>query len=298
MQLKRFRSRMLGLARAGAAAAMLLGCVCGRAAAAPALWVASDDDSQVYMLGTVHMIDPAIDWMDERISQAFFSSSELWLELDPRTDKTAGFTYIARMGTSPETTLLSRLTPEERNALKKGAEAIGLSVNSMQGMRPWLASMMLGIAAVRKAGMTEAGVDQTLMEEAEAVGIEIRAFETGAEQIAIFASLDEAEEMKMLRATIDSLDDAVPTMRKLGQAWADGDLDTLVALSDKDMKPAGDVFYDRLLTERNARFADRIAEIMKGSGTVFVAVGTAHFANGDTVQDFLRKKGIDSRRLQ
>ncbi len=297
MQRKLFQGRWRRFARTALAALAVLGAP-AEASAAPALWVAADDDSRVYMLGTIHMLDPGVDWMNDRIAEAFFSSTELWLELDFRTDKTAGFAYIAQRGTSPGKTLASRLTPEDRAALEAGAKTIGVSVASMQGMRPWLATMMIGLAATRKAGLTDAGVDLTLMRDAEAEGMDIHAFETGAEQIAVFADLTEAQELEMLRATIRTLDDAVPTLKKMSAAWASGDVEALVALSDEDLKAAGAVFYERLLGDRNKRFADRIAEIMKGSGTAFVAVGAAHFAGEGSVLDFLAKQGVRVERLQ
>jgi uncharacterized protein YbaP (TraB family) len=57
------------------------------------------------------------------------------------------------------------------------------------------------------------------------------------------------------------------------------------------------VLHKRLLTDRNARWAQWIDGRLKQPGTVFVAVGAGHLAGSDSVQRQLRKRGIKVRRV-
>jgi uncharacterized protein YbaP (TraB family) len=56
--------------------------------------------------------------------------------------------------------------------------------------------------------------------------------------------------------------------------------------------------YDILLSKRNAAWADWIDKRMDKPGTVFVAVGAGHLAGRDSVQDYLRQRGIASERVK
>ena len=53
----------------------------GRIDADPALWVVKDEDTTVYLFGTVHVLRPDIDWFDGPVRAAYDASSELMLEM-------------------------------------------------------------------------------------------------------------------------------------------------------------------------------------------------------------------------
>src|SRR5688572_8468673 len=49
--------------------------------AEPAMWVVRDDDSTIYLVGTVHVLRPDMVWNSDKITKALGESTELWLEL-------------------------------------------------------------------------------------------------------------------------------------------------------------------------------------------------------------------------
>ena len=59
------------------------------------------------------------------------------------------------------------------------------------------------------------------------------------------------------------------------------------------------VAYRMLITDRNARWGQWIANRLDQPGTVFVAVGSGHLAGKDSVQQWLAARGIatDPHRL-
>ena len=65
-----------------------------------------------------------------------------------------------------------------------------------------------------------------------------------------------------------------------------------------DEGPASEVLYQRLLVERNKNWAAKIAELLKGSGTILICGGAAHFAGPDSVLVQLQGLGIKAERLQ
>src|SRR3546814_6998837 len=47
----------------------------------PALWVVKDEDTTIYLFGTVHVLKPGLGWFDEAVKTAFDASDQLMLEL-------------------------------------------------------------------------------------------------------------------------------------------------------------------------------------------------------------------------
>ena len=43
----------------------------------PALWVISDDDTTIYLFGTIHLLKPGLTWFDEAVKTAFDRKSLL-----------------------------------------------------------------------------------------------------------------------------------------------------------------------------------------------------------------------------
>jgi uncharacterized protein YbaP (TraB family) len=52
-----------------------------------------------------------------------------------------------------------------------------------------------------------------------------------------------------------------------------------------------------LITDRNARWGQWIANRLEQPGIVFIAVGTGHLAGKDSVQRWLAARGISATRV-
>jgi uncharacterized protein YbaP (TraB family) len=77
-----------------------------------------------------------------------------------------------------------------------------------------------------------------------------------------------------------------------------GDVETLAKLAINRDGPQTELFYARILVERNKRWALKIQEMLKGTGTILIAAGAGHFAGPDSVQVQLQALGIKAERLQ
>ena len=79
-------------------------------------------------------------------------------------------------------------------------------------------------------------------------------------------------------------------------AWATGDVQALEDIAIDDMREASEEIYQALLVKRNTDWADQIQALMAGSGTTFIAVGAAHLAGDDSVQEILEDRGVTVTR--
>lgn len=259
----------------------------------PALWVISDADSTLYLFGTVHVLRPTTAWGSARVDAAFDSASEIWLEISNPDDAAAVLPLIQQHGLSPHRPLSSLLSAEQFADLDAAAKTIGLSGAQMEPMRPWLAALQLSMAPLVKAGYDpQSGVELILKSRAEAAGKPLRGLETIDKQIGILASLDEADQLAFLTETLGVFDNAATELDQLVNAWAAGDVDAITRLGVDEMKAISPAVYEALLVRRNTDWANQIQTLLEGSGTTFIAVGAAHLAGDDSVQQILTQRGV------
>ena len=260
----------------------------------PALWVIRDADSTLYLFGTVHLLRPTTAWGTDRVDAAFASADKLILEISNPDDQAAVIPLIQQHGLSPATPLSSLLTAEELAKLDAAGQTIGLSAAQLDPFRPWFAALTLSVAPLAKAGYDPAsGVELILKARAEAAGKPISGFETIDEQIRILAGFPEEDQLAFLRSTLEDFETATVDLDRLVESWAEGDVEAIEAIGVQPMRESSEELYQALLVRRNTNWADQIQAELEGSGTVFIAVGAAHLAGDDSVQDILERRGVE-----
>jgi uncharacterized protein YbaP (TraB family) len=163
----------------------------------------------------------------------------------------------------------------------------------MDIFRPWLAGLTLSVAPLVKAGYDPAsGVEIILKARADAAGKPVHGFETIDKQVGILAGMSEADQLDFLRSTLEAWDDATIELDAMVGAWAKGDVSTLEEVSVDEMRDESPAVYQALLVRRNTDWAGQIQTLLAGSGTAFIAVGAAHLAGDDSVQEILKDRGV------
>jgi len=263
----------------------------------PAMWVVRDEDSTIYLFGTVHVLKPEVRWRTAKVDAALAASDELILEIREVDDAAAMTPLIQQYGLDMKTPLSAKLTAADRARLAEVAEPLGIPVAGLEPLRPWLVSVTLTVASLTKRGFDlEAGVDRLLKAQATAAGKPINAFETAEQQMRFFAGFPPEIELEMLRQALEDIDEGVATLDRLAAGWAVGDLSILEDELVDEMKAQSPELYQVIIVDRNVDWARQIEEKMKGAGTSFVAVGSGHLVGPDSVQEQLRRRGIASTR--
>jgi uncharacterized protein YbaP (TraB family) len=267
------------------------------AAADPALWVVRDEDSTIYLLGTVHVLRPDTVWRTPAIDRAMAESDALWLEVEA-DDPAAMQPLVARYGLDPARPLSSKLTPEQKARLDAAAAGMGASGAALEPLRPWLAGLTLSVGPLVKAGYDPAsGVESKLKAAARAAGKPIRTLETLEQQIGFFADLPPAVELAFLLSALDEMDTGPATLDALVAAWSAGDQEALNALMVSEMAADYPELYQALLVDRNKDWAGQIQILLAGKGVTVIAVGAAHLVGDDSVQVQLLARDIAVERL-
>lgn len=233
----------------------------GASCARPALWVVSDDDTTIYLFGTIHTHDGRAHWFDHAVRRAFDASSTLVLE-----------TIIP---TAP--------------------------VASPGPVTGGLAAARTTVGAARTIGMrVDLGADQVLNRAAAAAGKPVIGLESFAEQLKMYRALPSPARPAAAAGpatTSPAPDPALaPFLRAMVDGWNQGDASRIEAVVGEVRRQSPES-YKRLFSDRNAAWAEWIAQRLQKPGTVFVAVGTGHLVGADSVQAKLASAGVRSARV-
>ena len=252
------------------------------ASPSPALYVASDSDTTIYLFGTIHALGDG-GWFEGDVRAAFERSDELVVE-----------TLLPERGDPPPTlrradaALHALLGREDRAKLR------GIAGTRFDRFRPWVAWTVLQGEAISRAGYAaELGADAVLVRAARARGMPIVGLETVEQQIAILESLPDADQIELLRRALHEPEADVRTLRAAIEDWRAGDTEAAAAAFNGVYSPEA---HDRLNSSRNIDWAEWIEERLTTPGVVFVAVGVAHLGGPGSVQDQLAQRGIAVRR--
>ena len=267
------------------------------AAADPALWVVRDEDSTIYLLGTVHVLRPETVWRSPAIDKALAEADALWIEVEA-DDPAAMQPLIRKYGLDPAKPLSSKLTPEQKARLDAAAAGMGASGAALEPLRPWLAGLTLSVGPLVKAGYDPAsGVESRLKAAARDAGKPIRTLETLEQQIGFFANLPPAVELAFLLSALDEMDSGPAILDALVAAWSAGDQEALNDLMVSEMAADYPELYQALLVRRNKDWAGQIQTLLGGKGVSVIAVGAAHLVGDDSVQAQLLARDIAVERL-
>jgi uncharacterized protein YbaP (TraB family) len=271
------------------------------------MWVIRDEDSTIYMTGTVHMLPPDVKWKSPRLEAALDEATELWLEIAMPADveefRRQARPIIERHAMSDGPPLSSRLSASERRALAAALERAGLPPEAMKRidrMKPWYVAQTIGIAPLADAGFSaDAGIDITLAGMARAQGDAIKGLETVEEQAQILSSASDEDQLFQLRMLLRAPPWALGASAWMGgqtfRAWASGNtvpVELLISTMSFSGQGAQKRQVDSLLKNRNENWAGQIEQMLKGSGVSFIAVGAGHLVGPDSVQNRLRLRGI------
>jgi uncharacterized protein len=271
------------------------------ATANPALWRITDTDTTVYLFGTVHVLPPAVEWRTQKIDAALAESKAVYFETDLDPAPNEILPVLQKLGMYPPSERLSdKLSQEDKAALEKAVNDLGLPYFQLETMKPWLAGVTIAEAMITRAGYdATSGVERKLAPSAIGAGKEIRKLETLEQQLLAFADVPEKAQLRFLMDGIRQMDDEAAVLDSMVKAWAAGDVEGLEKIMiEEDFQEMPEI-YDAILVKRNANWARKIDQLVKTeTGTFFIAVGAAHLMGKDSVIEMLKPLGHAAQRVE
>ena len=264
----------------------------------PAMWVVKDQDTTIYLFGTFHVLDGKTDWFNDEVRQAFDRSDEVVLEAiipeDPATLAPIMAKYAVAGGGKP---LTERLSPEARAKLVKILGDSGVPAAALDQMKPGFVGLTVAMIPYQKAGMSpEHGTEKILSQAAKDAKKPVGELEGIEHQLRMLDKIPEASHVRSLEQVLERFDELPALIASMKANWNSGNAEGFARLMNEMQATSPDTFKV-MMTDRNANWAEWIDQRLDKPGTVFVAVGTAHLAGSDSVQQFLGKRGIKSERV-
>ncbi len=262
-------------------------------AASPALWrVDGPGGQRGWLFGTIHALDRPALWRSAKVGAALDEADLIVVEIADQSTIPAAF---ARRSRSPGLPPLSaRIDPTLRPALMALLAQAKAKERDFAETETWAAALSLARAGSGELD-PEHGIDRAVI--AAASNRPVIELEGADGQLAVFDTLPEREQRDLLEIVLRDAGSLEPRNGGLAAAWRKGDMATIERETRRGLL-ADPELRDALFTQRNRRWADRIAAMMAGGHRPFVAVGGAHMAGAEGLPVLLEAKGLRVTRVQ
>ncbi|MAN45336.1 MAG: hypothetical protein CMF04_03915 [Hyphomonas sp.] len=173
-----------------------------RGSGEPALWTLRDEDTTLYIMGTVHLLRPDLKWRSDAIDTALEEADTVVFEADVTSQQAASemMRFISSKGMFTDGRQLTSLLSEvEQAELQKALDHLGLPLGAVQPMKPWWAAVNLSVMQIQQEGFDpNSGVEKVIELEAVADGKSFAYLETIDEQLGRLAGMPEDEQVDFL----------------------------------------------------------------------------------------------------
>lgn len=268
------------------------------AQAAPAIWQVRDDDSAIWLFGSIHVLPDNTVWRSELFDQILAEADDVVFETDVRPAAAAqlGAEAFVRGLYADGFLLTDALDDAVEAQLRQKAAIIDLPMGSILAMRPWMAANTITMQVLAANGYGAEGVEVVL--QSEVPDARLAFLETGQEQLDVLAGAPEDEQVAMLTSTLEQLDALPKLLEKMLGSWTAGTPDELGDLFLMELGGFEEAFLDRLIYARNRNWMEPIESMLAGNQENLVIVGAAHLIGDGSVLDLLERSGYSIERIQ
>jgi len=268
-------------------------------------WVVEDEDTKVYMLGSIHVGTPDLYPMHKKLTKAFDESDGLFVEAN-LLDPTGMEYYIEKAMFNDGRTIKDVVSEETYAKLQKVAEQLEMPIEELEIQKPWLLSnnfsslMMDGAFGLTAEEMAMHGVDMQFLLSAYLQQKPIYELEGINAQVDMFEALSPETQEESLVAALDGIleptgqsEEDVQLMADWFTNWVKGDVEKF-AESLTEMEGDTSEFNQMLFGKRDAEMAAKLVEVLEEQqGTFFVVVGAGHFLVDKNIRYHLEESGYE-----
>lgn len=265
----------------------------------PALWKLSDEDTTIYLFGTIHVLRKDFQWRTRAIDKAVRASRELVLEVNDLQDQDQTAKTFLKLAVSPDLPpVVERVSPDKRAGIEALIDKAGLPVAILNRFESWAVAVTLASGMLKELDVSaEFGVENQLRASFAKAKKPVSGLETTEEQLGMFDKLPEAAQRTFLSSMVDDAADPAKEFNDMVSAWSQGD-DKAIAMSFDDELKLSPELVETLLRKRNANWTAWIEKRLEKPGSVFLAVGAGHLAGPDSVIAMLGKDKLKVVRVQ
>ena len=263
------------------------------------LWQVSDNNSSVYLLGSVHFANADYYPMSRATNKAFAAADTLAVEVDiTNLDPIKTQQLMYHMGNYQDgRTLKDVLSPETYQKLETYLENQRIPLRLIGNQKPGMLIMSLTSMELMKLGMSpEFGIDQHFLTRAKG-NKRIVELESLQQQLELLLNMDNPDQA--INQTLEEFPTFPELASQLLSAWQSGSttqMEELLIDEPLQKYPESQTFFDKMFTERNLSMAEKIKGYLKEDNTVFVVVGAGHLIGDQGIVNLLKEAGLKTDR--
>lgn len=263
------------------------------------LWRVSKGGNSLYLAGSVHVLRPSDYPLPPVMEQAFSGSAQLVEEIDLADMDAEGMQMdmLKAGGYQDGRKLKSVLPADEYQRVVKRAAEEGLDMDILDGLKPWLVSLMLLDTQLAKSGYAaEDGADMHFAAEATAQHKPVIGLEQPEYQIGLLAGLSDKDQEVLLEQALDESTGFDAQMQQVLASWHSGDTAALEKELTQEFGGYQQV-YRALIVARNQAWIPKLEGFLASGKQYFVIVGALHLVGPDGLLQQFKKDGYTVEQL-
>lgn len=266
-------------------------------------WVVEDEDTKVYLLGSIHIGTSELYPFNKKLLTAFNESDALVVEANILGGKDMEY-FVEKMMYTDGTTLRENVSAETYAKIEKVAQQYQLPMEQLVTLKPWAISDTLSLLGTDDSfGLSQAevilhGIDRYFLSSALLRDKPIIELEGLKAQADMFDGLSPEGQEQQLLAAVDSLlepseENGFEIMQEWFSSWNKGDH---LAFTESFLETQGvtSEMNEMLYGLRDEQMAKKIVSLLEDEeGTYFVVVGAGHFTIEKSIRYHLEQGGYD-----
>ncbi len=267
----------------------------------PALWKVTDNNSVLYLFGSVHLLPDDADWQRRDLQAAFDEVGTVFFEI-PDTDKAnLEASVLQRQYGVYESgdRLSNHLDSATQNHLSAAAYNVNLTPDKLEIFKPWIVADMLSIAAAEDAGLfAKNSVDAHMRTQAIQAGKAIKTLDDMRSYIEAVALQPDWVQIQALADTVRKFSTLGEDFKAVNRAWIVGNTELLTRDMLDVAREKSPEMYAALFTSRTAKWSKTLDTYLQGDDTALVVVGIGHLLGEDGLPARLTELGYDVQRVR
>ncbi len=294
------RSMVDRMCRIFFAGCLCLGSVVQTALAESPVWTVSNGENTIYLAGTLHVLKAEDFPLPAQFKQAYQSSDDVYFEVDlvQFNSDDVQSQLSSRVAWNDGTTLEDVLSPPVLQRLQAQLDNYGIPLGMIAHYKPGPAAITVSMLEMQRLGMSEAGVEDHVMQWVSTDDRDVFGLETAEKQISFLLEMGGSTPDDIIGFTIDDLSGLEEQVDILRTAWRSGDVDEIDQSILHDMRSAYPKIYQQLIVERNNNWIPELKALLADSDTEMVLVGIGHLAGPDSLLKLLAAQGYRIRQLK
>ncbi len=258
----------------------------------------------LYLFGTMHVGLPEFYPLEPTVLDALAHASTLALEIDPLREPAKLAKAMQDYGMYQPGSAGQKAMPGAlRTRLHHAMAQYQVAPESVAAFKPWLVATVLALGEFSSQGYrSDLAVDSHLAGLARAQHKPVLELESAVAQLALFDSMPEADQWRMLEESVDAIESGKQRtqVREIAEAWRTADraaLETIAREAASDTTLSGKFLQKVMLDGRNPMLAEKIAQLLAREPNTLAAIGVLHLIGEHSVPVLLRARGLTVQRL-